>query len=284
MDIITKTLPANTLTDQSNQNSNIDQHSERELSNNEQLKVLTYNIWNNPYQLHERVRAITREIRNLDLDLIALQEVTSNSIEVIFEDLADFYHVIENFKNTGADHGIVILINRFKFNIIEPYRFDFTECTSDTRHILGAKIERFVDNKRLDFLTTHLESNSSNDHLRLRQRAILDKVANNNDELEDTVIFAGTCNGYKHYERSLELSGKYRDVWISLGCSPSLRNTFEGLKNPHLSKIKFKGRLDKIIVRGKDLKEKNLTLIGVDSPNCESPSDHYGLIAQLNFK
>lgn len=262
----------------------------------DRLTVLTYNIWNSPYQNEERTRSVSREIRELKADLVALQEVSPTSMEVVFEDLSDFYHVIENFRSTGADHGVVILADRKKFKVVEPYRFDFTECTSDSRHILGVKVEIVglkgaegemgkgeaeEAGERLDFITTHLESNASNDHLRKRQRAILDRVSKN-EELEKNVIVAGTFNGYKSHERQSELGGKYRDVWTSLGCSPSLRNTFEGGVNSHLSEVKFKGRLDKIFVRdggggGSKYKEESLALIGVDTKNSEAPSDHYGL-------
>lgn len=241
------------------------------------LSVLTWNIWFDNKNQKERTLRIIQIIKQLDVDIVCLQEVTVSSHALIKSRLLG-YQLFQIFIEEGYEYGTCILCKKDTVRVIDPYYYDFPE-TQMGRKILGCEIELLKFGSNMHILTTHLESMWDNKDVRNQQFNVIKEVIADLDNL----ILAGDFNICSHketIEKNIQ-STNLIDSWIQIGCPESIKWTYDGTKNANING-NTKSRLDRIYYRQQTRILKELRLVGLNAtgPNIpEPPSDHYALYA-----
>lgn len=81
------------------------------------MRIATYNVWNENKGIGNRLEQILKEIRNIEADLIALQEITPQFYQNFLLNMSE-YPYSEFGKYTSENEGLAILS-----------KYPFTNCT-----------------------------------------------------------------------------------------------------------------------------------------------------------
>jgi len=281
-------------------------------STNNQLRVLTWNVWFQPVKLRERIKAIGKIIREKDPHIIFLQEVTPEIMEVTFKS--------EWFAKSGYKCGQNIL------GLLQlPY---FVLVISKLAYRMPGLTNNFINSGmgrslRVDFLkfegvpitaaSTHLESpvgpwmtGGREDMFSPQRKAQLRQsfqVIEEKSKKEDFCIFGGDMNWNDVLKRKrndglLPLPAGWKDCWIE---DPIHKGdpgyTYDAKSNAMLSGY-LQNRLDRIFWKGESLSLNRIEMVGKDpipgltylkkTKKTEKtlpvlPSDHYGLLAHFGI-
>lgn len=250
--------------------------------NNKTLTFITYNVWFEPVNFSNRLKALFEIFKNYSPDFICLQEVTEPFLkEMINKDfIRESYCFSGNFRGSYD----VLMLSKHDVNF---YSKKFT--TRMGRNLLLTEINHSFDNQKFNnFLiaTSHFES-LNNANVRKIQIDSAFEILNKSD----TAILMGDFNfdsTWKNEEKNIDIN--FRDCWFEFRDKNILNDEdrYTMPKNNYFSawrpdRILYKN--DKILnleyfeIIGKDQIEQ-------DNPKNEvkTPSDHYGLFSMFNIK
>lgn len=247
------------------------------------MKIITYNIWNDPAGMPLRLDHIEEEIRTIGADIVCLQEV--GNIEIHSRLSASCGYAYSHFQ---AQTGLSVM-SRYPFIKLWDHRFS-----------AGAEIT--VSGKAVAVINVHLPWNSVLE----REKAIVD-IAAKADEIhtEYTLImgdFNSSDNSSVHQflknDRSLfEKEAYYFDlaeVYAEItGTKPP--STLNFRENPRWNAVQSKNtievnqRFDRIMLKNPYphelplLKDCEIFGTNVFAETSLSASDHYGVYAEIQF-
>jgi endonuclease/exonuclease/phosphatase family metal-dependent hydrolase len=260
------------------------------------VRVATLNIWNRMGDWEGRLAAIRASLRDLDPDIIGLQEVLKLSGEHAFDQgalVADGmrYHVVFG-RHPDAVHpmGNAILS---RFPVLRSEVFPLPDGGTDERRTL-VFAELDAPFGRVPFFCTHLNWKLDEGNVReLQVRAITDAIA----ELAPPStayppILVGDLNAEPDSDEIRFLRGLtslggprvyFADCFALAGRGPG--TTFSR-DNPHAAPLREPNRrIDYIFVRGPDDRGRGEPL---EAEVCFAvpvegafPSDHFGVVARL---
>lgn len=253
------------------------------------ISVLTYNVCLNDAYSAERIMRIITIIREKMPDVIALQELSVETLSIVDDRLSNYYYIIEIFtKEEGNQYGTCILCKKQSIRIDDGddnvYYYDFNP-TRMNRRVVGCRIEfNKMRGKKFHILTTHLESLAENDLVRARQFEIIKHVTEN---LTDCIVLGdfSVTGSAEEIEKKIQKS-KFKDSWIDMGCPFRVKYTVNPKKNVLAVKDQV-SRPDRILYHSKLLKTKTLAVVGtshVDRDVPVQPSNHFGLYAEFELK
>ena len=257
------------------------------------LRVATWNLWWRHGDWEARQPAILECLRDLDADIVALQEASSrepDQLEWLHAELG--YHVVASPQGVDDRYGVVNgLLSRWP---IISSRWEYLDVGDMPPHrtVLQAIIES--PSGALPVVCTHLSHGFDKSELRTRQlRQIAALVAEM--RLEPDVLpplLLGDLNAVPEADEIRMLTGRgaaavdglvFSDVWEHAGSGPGA--TYAAA-NPHVTDSAWpERRLDYIMVGwprprpwGNPV---DVRLFGTEPSGGVVASDHYGVVAEL---
>jgi len=260
------------------------------------LRVLTWNIWWRYGPWESRRAVIVETLRQLDCDVIALQEVWQDDETNLAAELASelgYYHVFaSSMEREGFGFGNAIL-SRWPINHSETVMLFGAEENGEGRLALFAEIDG--PRGSLPFFNTHLNWKFEHSHIRQRQVADLARFVDSKNPIAFPPIVCGDFNADPGSEELRMLTGlttcpveglAFHDAWIAAGSDgPGFTwNT----ANPYAAKVlEPNRRIDYILVGFPQVNGAGhvvgCQVVAKDPINNLYPSDHYGVLAQLRY-
>eukprot|EP00029_Vermamoeba_vermiformis_P005461 TRINITY_DN1904_c0_g1_i1.p1 TRINITY_DN1904_c0_g1~~TRINITY_DN1904_c0_g1_i1.p1 ORF type:complete len:327 (-),score=7.09 TRINITY_DN1904_c0_g1_i1:85-1065(-) len=260
-------------------------------TNTRTLKFLTYNIWFADFHSRVRWQGLADLVRDNDPDFICFQEVTRPFLEVLVAQpwVREKYVSSDAIGNTFQSYGVVIL-SKYPCRKFELHPFP----SGMGRSLLIGQF--YVNGEELAVATSHLES-MENGHFRRSQLIITEELLRQypNAFFMGDFNFDATSNYNDPKQTSLENNNlrhwmpEYVDTWQLL--HPELKGyTFDTDNNAMIANnSKEITRYDRIMYRSKNWTPTSIQIIGDREITRIGnhpilPSDHYGLVAQFQYK
>ena len=234
----------------------------------------------------ERCNAVSRLIIDKNPDLIFLQEVTAETINHYTKLFGTEGYNLVSPKDKGTAFYFTVAFS--KLNGLCK-RLDFRDSAQSGmgRDILS--YELIINNRRTQFLSSHLESLADGGEVR---KAQLEFMLERIDGVAGPAVVAGDFNIRQKEADSLmslfkkkakvnRKDFKIYDCWESMGKDPNFKNTWV---HPDPSLKHIQARYDRIYCNGKFIKTTEFSLIGKEEmppPVSTTPSDHFGMIARF---
>jgi endonuclease/exonuclease/phosphatase family metal-dependent hydrolase len=261
------------------------------------LRVLTLNIWNRQGPWETRLELIRSGIRELDPDLIGLQEVIAHDgtsqADAIREGM-DYHAAFGAAQDYGADvkFGNAVLS---RWPILRTEVMPLPAGTStESRSLLFTEIGSPFG--KIPFFVTHLNWKFHEGVIREAQvAAIADHVKHETPIDGMPPIVVGDFNAQPdaaeiRFLKGLQsLNGKsfyLADCFEQTGHGPGV--TFDSTRNPYAAIThEYPRRIDYIFVRGPDKhargKPLTATVVFDQVVDGNAASDHYGVVAEISI-
>jgi len=260
------------------------------------LRVLTWNIWWRYGPWERRQPAITETLRQLDCDIIALQEVwqdADTNLAAILAAELGYHHVFAasmERENIGFGNA---LLSRWPIVHCDETMLYGAKANGESRLALYAEI----DGPRgpLSAFSTHLNWKIEHSQIRQRQVADLAKFVKAKTATEYPPIICGDFNADPVSEEIRMLTGQttcpveglaFHDAWIAAG-SQGPGSTWDNA-NPYAAPIlEPNRRIDYILTgypRARGAGHVVSCEVAARAPvDGVHPSDHYGVRAELRY-
>ncbi|KNC54089.1 endonuclease/Exonuclease/phosphatase [Thecamonas trahens ATCC 50062] len=215
--------------------------------------VLTWNVWFEPIEMARRMVAIGREIQARKPTLVALQEVTPTSRELL---LALPWAVDYNVTEQPADVPYFTLV-ALRIAPLQVQRIGFANSCM-ARDVVVASVEIEAPGcggpLRLAFATSHLESGSQAATTRVAQLGACLKLLSPPKSGADAAILVGDLNLRKREGLPLPTGNgwAWADAWTELGRAHAAGATMDAAINPYATCAfirDFKTRYDRVLFR-----------------------------------
>ena len=260
------------------------------------LRVLSWNIWWRYGPWENRQPAIVNTLKNLDCDVIALQEVwqddRTNNAAVLAEELGYHYVFASSMEREGLGFGNAIL-SRWPIPHSQSVILHGAEENGEGRLALFAQI----DGPRggLSVFATHLNWKFEHSHIRQRQVADLAEFVNARRPFTYPPVVCGDFNAEPTSGEMRMLTGLatcpvaglvFHDAWIAAGNAGS-GFTWDNT-NPYDAEVLEPNRRIDYILAGMPQERGGGHVVGCEvvakNPvDNVYPSDHYGVLAQLRY-
>lgn len=235
------------------------------------VRVASWNVWFDDHRWAQRSAALLATLRQRDLDVIALQEVTPRLLDALLGApwIRDDYQVSE-LEVIGYD---VIILSRLPMSRV---------ATVPLPSAMGRRVIVAELTCGLEVATTHLESTRPMAAVRAEQLAIAF------DELrarEDTVLVGDLNFDPGAPVETRVLDAEFVDVWPALRPSEP-GYTADGIRNPMRAASSGeprRERLDRMFARTRRWVPRRVELLGTEAIDDRPTyvSDHFGLEAEL---
>ncbi len=241
----------------------------------ERLRVATYNVWFDPYELDRRCHAVLSILAEEDLDVIALEEVTQPFLGTL---LATPWVRARYF--VSRDHVDPMQ----RYDVLMMSRYPARYVAHALPSIMGRRMHALEYETTFGSLVVagvHLESMREMTPTRLKQiEECLPLLAQ-----ADSAIWLGDFNATPESEEDARIRAHFVDSWAALESSPGY--TRDTTRNAMLARVKDDRhqRIDRIFVRSARYVPERIRMLGTTplegSDGEVFPSDHFGLAAEL---
>lgn len=246
------------------------------------LRLVTFNIWFGEHFFSKRLIALIDILRKTNADIIALQEVNEKSLMALLKTdwIREKFYVSDISSSTFYTYGVVIL-SRLPIKNLKVY--PLTSMMS--RNVLIA--EYVINGSKLLVASTHLESLKHSENIRAVQLNEIFSLLGDSDN----AILMGDLNFCSSWDENSRIDKTYQDVWSVLrpnefGYTEDEEiNTMRKALNREEKKVRF----DRILLKSKqsEWEPASIKRLGTDPISTKTPdvfpSDHFGLLAQLNW-
>jgi len=251
--------------------------------NTDILTFVTYNIWFDDFFFKERFQATSKLLKNTNADIIALQEITDDSLELLLQEdwVKDNYFISDISGSTFHSYGVILLS---KIPLKNLYLYQLPSIMD--RKVLIA--EFVINEKKMLISTTHLESMKLSSSIRSIQLKEIFELLNDSNNS----VLMGDFNFCSSWEENTNIESSYLDFWEVLQTNESgytEDTNMNAMTRQKKGKVKAV-RFDRIISRSveNEWKPKKINRIGMQSISAELPdifpSDHFGLFGVLEWK
>ncbi|XP_064488700.1 tyrosyl-DNA phosphodiesterase 2-like [Ornithodoros turicata] len=249
------------------------------------LKLVSWNIDGlNDLHLAARMTSICRIIRNLNVDIVFLQEVIPPLIDLISQNFVDY----EVINGNSEGYFTTTLLRKCSVHYVSHSVLEFSS-TKMERNLTCTQVN--FNNHAMLLMNTHLESMGYSSEVRKTQ---LKKCFRHcvRQPQASSVIFGGDTNLRDHEIQSIGgLPTGIEDIWETCGRSPASSYTWDMTLNDNLDwahgATRPRCRFDRIYLRQSQppyLKPATFNLIGqnrMEVLRC-FPSDHWGLLCEFS--
>jgi endonuclease/exonuclease/phosphatase family metal-dependent hydrolase len=241
----------------------------------ERLRVVTYNVWFDPFEAQRRCAALLEILAGQDADVIALEEVTQPFLDNLLAArwVRDAYLISQSHVDPTLRYDVVMLSR-------VPARFRAHALTS----IMGRRLHTLdIDTAEgeLTIAGIHLESMREMTSTRLIQiqecLPTLGRAASS--------VWLGDFNAAPDSAEDARIRAHFVDVWPALQDGPGY--TRDTSRNAMLARIKDDRhqRIDRVFLRSSHLVPADIRLLGTSplegTDGQVFASDHFGLVAEL---
>lgn len=229
-----------------------------------EFSLLTWNIWFDEHQREHRTKELYKEIQQHKPDIVALQEVTPTSMDVLTS-LVKEYHIVGAPIRQSYDTLILT-----KFPVLNWQRYQLPE-TKMGRNLLLAEL--IISDKTYHFGTFHLESlfrSKQDEQVKLSQLEYIEVITPPN-----TILMGDT-----NFKNTTDISSKsnLQDIYELIDMPKAYEYTYCGKTNKNIRNKRLNSRLDRIYLKSKE-RITSFYLMGMET----QPSDHYGVFASLKY-
>ncbi len=260
------------------------------------LKVLTWNIWWRYGPWQARHPAIVETLKQLDCDIIALQEVWQDETTNMAAELAaelGYHHVFySSMERENLGFGNAIL-SRWPIVQDEMTMLYGAEENGEGRLAIFAEIEG--PRGSIPFFATHLNWRFEHSHIRQRQVADIARFVDARSSFSFPPIIGGDFNADPASEELRMLTGltscpveglAFHDAWIA-SCNEGSGATWDNA-NPYAAEVMEPNRRIDYILTGCPQTRGcghvvSCEVVAKDPVNGVYPSDHYGVLAELRY-
>lgn len=255
------------------------------------MKIATYNIWNSDVNYVERINLLIQILREEKIDILVLQEVRdSNVVEYIKRECQFIEYRWKEYPDFAE--GLAILS---AYPIIR-YWTNWDTGDEDIHNSGIMNVVLNVDGTKISITNVHLDYKRSY----YREIEIVKAVRRIEEESDAAYFFMlGDFNTYPNSVIHGYLSGvqsivQHSTSWIDLAESYSIKFgtapevTLDFNTNPRWDNeysLEIPGRFDWIMLKNpypeKSPKLLEMKLIGKQRLNGITPSDHYGLLCDI---
>jgi endonuclease/exonuclease/phosphatase family metal-dependent hydrolase len=241
----------------------------------DRLRVATYNVWFDPFELKRRCAAVLSILADEAADVIALEEVTQPFLSTL---LATPW--VRAQYQLSRDHVDPTL----RYDVVMMSRFPARYVAHGLTSIMGRRMHTLEYDTTLGSLAVagvHLESMRDMTPTRLKQidecLPVLERAQN--------AIWLGDFNAAPESEEDARIREHFADSWADLESSPGY--TRDTTRNTMLARIKDDRhqRIDRIFVKSTCFVPEQIRLLGTapleNSAGEVFPSDHFGLVAEF---
>ncbi len=243
----------------------------------QEIRLLTYNVWENPFRTSERLPGLFKEVLESKADLIALQEVTPWFLEALRAQ-----PWIQNYQEI-QEGEFLLLCSKAKFSsqgevlVPLPGRLGRKALVCTLRHLPTART--------LGGGVVHLESFLEDGAVRAAQ---LDLLFPQLAQADDAVLMGDFNFGDGEPETS-HLDPSYKDARLAYPWEePGDTYTWDIERNALAKRGSFPGegsrRLDRILCRSSRWVPRSVYRVGVHPVTSTTdlwPSDHFGVAAKF---
>ena len=256
------------------------------------MKIATYNIWNDESTLELRAKQILEEIHAVDADVIGLQEVSTKFYhKYLASETGYIHHAFMQYP--GEEEGLAILC-RYPLIFLEALyqRENYANSTAMNAFFM-------VDGIRFSLTNVHLPWDS----VGAREHQILAIDRHLNEQNADFHILLGDFNSDNGSSVDRYLSGdqtlhdcEANPPWNDLASAyaarigESVKPTLDTVNNPRWAgkkSIYAPEVMDRIYIRDHwhvtELDSVKLFGTEVSKKTGYAASDHYGVVAEVNF-
>jgi maltose 6'-phosphate phosphatase len=251
------------------------------------MRIATYNIWNNDTLFEERIEVLCKAIKEVDADIVCLQEVRNEKSRNITEIIANGakypFFIFRDYPDC-PDEGLAIL---------SKFPFIHTDAIWDMNTEISnyCAIRARIDYEGIIIGITNIHLNWRSEETRKRQLSAVNNWIAKETDYEKYEVMCGDFNDVPQSSvHNFLMDCGWRDVVeLSSMKDKSYYATFDLVNNYYLKedkRVKEKLRFDWIMVNIFN-KSKHFTLESVDIfGNNQSefkivPSDHYGLYVDM---
>lgn len=257
------------------------------------MKIATYNIWNDEATLELRTKQIIEEICAVDADIIGLQEVSTEFYDKNLAEKAGYMHHVF-MQYPGEEEGLAIL-SRYPLIFLEALyqRENYANSIAMNAFFM-------VDGMRFSLTNVHLPWNS----VAAREHQILAIDRNLKEQNADFHILLGDFNSdtgssvdrYLLGDQTLhgcEANPPWNDLASAYAAriGETVKPTLDTVNNPRWAgkkSIYAPEVMDRIYIRdhwyGTELESVKLFGTAVSEKTGYAASDHYGVVAEVNFR
>lgn len=245
------------------------------------LTVVTFNVWFANYYFHTRCDALLDIVRDCNADVIGLQEVTPEFLHrLLSKPWVRDYYLSGIHSSTVEPYGVLLLsrvpVRRFFVHKLPTFMY---------RHLLVAELE--VNEQTFQIGTVHLESMEEYAYMHQFQLNRIFPLLNQSDH----AILMGDFNFCATWEEKKALiDSRYEDIWAALRADePGYTEDTDINLMRWLIRNKPKHvRFDRILLRSPNWQANSIHLLGTKPVSPEQldifPSDHFGLVATIEFE
>ncbi|WP_214780029.1 endonuclease/exonuclease/phosphatase family protein [Exiguobacterium sp. s22] len=244
------------------------------------MRIATYNIWNHDTSWQKRIEAICQEVKRIDADVIALQEVRSYEEGSVAHDISETtgypFCVFHPYPDS-PDEGLAFL-SKFPLSSVEAiWEEDVEEsnfCATRVTFTLGGQ----------EWGLTNVHLNWRSVSIRERQMAAVRGWLHKGRQ-KSVEVLCGDFNDNPQSSIYQDLSdGGWSDVIMFVG--EEARPTLDVKHNPYLqsSHLEQPERYDWILFRSEwsEIEVQHVDVFGdVRTSKNVIPSDHYGVMVDF---
>ena len=264
-----------------------------ELTNNKQIKVLSWNLWWKFENYLDRQKLIFNELRELNPDILCLQEVWEDSDGSQAKKIADLlgyeYTYSKSFEIDGVSFGNAIIS---KFPILNSSSHLIPTATkfNENRTLLHNVVN--YEGYKINVLCTHLNYKYDQSNIRQNQVAFILEYISKFEISNFPTILCGDFNADPLSEEIMQITGLrspiketvLRDAWQITNRDET---GYTWSNNNYYAKrtLEVDRRIDYIFVgkptsKGLGHPIKSL-LVGTSPKDNIYPSDHFGIMTYL---
>ncbi len=260
------------------------------------LTVLTWNLWWQFGPWKERAPAILQSLKEIDADLIALQEVWDDGTVNFAAQLADALGYHFAFAPGARPNGIYMgnaILSRWPINRTEITDLHEQKGAEEMRVALFCEIDG--PRGKIPMFNTHLNWQFHHSHIRQKQVADLAQFVADHKSGPFPAIVCGDFNADPQSEEIRMMTGQttvpvadivFHDAWHSAG-NTGPGHSWDNI-NPYVgASLEPNRRIDYIFVGWPGLKGLgHITdcYLAADAPiNGIWPSDHHAVLAKLRY-
>ena len=255
------------------------------------LKVLSWNIdgLNDEQFLEMRTNVVMDIIQNRSPHIVYLQEVVSESLDIMQARLGSVYSIHTNGETPSATYFPAILVTKTcpKITLDGKVRVHDFQGSTMGRRLLKLFVK--ICGVPVALYTTHLESLSDFSRQRKRQlKMCFESVHEQSVVFKRNCIFGGDLNITDSEIDEVGVPESCVDIWEGCGSIEEHRYTRDSIINDNGSRRfqkRGRARIDRIYLSSPELKQclklVSFELVGKEKiPACKCyPSDHWGIYA-----
>ena len=258
------------------------------------LKNFSFATWNidglHKVNIKERTMAVISTIQERNLDIVFLQEVVSESYDLLSSHLSSAYLLTDNKANVSEEqyYFTAILLKRETLWVknITHIPFDNSGMGRD----LSVVDAKFVNGAKIVLMNSHLESMKQFAKERMEQLKTAFDMVSDEDE-NSTVVFAGDLNIRDSEVDKVGIPDRVADLWTLLGEPKEYQFTWDLTINTNMKPFDNRPprfRFDRVYFRPSaknNINPKYFRFCGTKKvPGWKCfPSDHFGILCNFEF-